>query len=192
MSPAHLGKEDQDQLLRLARQSVEHGIHHGKAIPVVPTEYNLRLTTPGAAFVTLEKRGNLRGCIGSVQAYRPLFEDVAKNAYNAAFHDPRFDAVSLIELPGLLFEISVLTEPEDMTFSSEADFKRQLNPGSDGLIISDQMHRALFLPSVWEKLPDTEVFLSHLKQKAGLPAIYWSDTIQVKRFSSFEFGDKHG
>jgi hypothetical protein len=147
------------------------------------------LTVPGAAFVTLEKQGDLRGCIGSVEAYRPLIEDVAGNAWNAAFTDPRFSPLTPAEFQLLHIEISVLTRPEDMSFDSEEDLKHQLVPGQDGLIIRDGYHRGLFLPAVWDKLPDVDSFLSHLKQKAGLPRGFWSDSISCQRFYSFEFSD---
>ncbi len=179
----------QSQLLQLARNSVNHGITHGRAISVVLSDFESELQAPGAAFVTLEKRGQLRGCIGSVEAYRPLVEDVAENAWNAAFRDPRFESVTRTELHQLHFDISVLTRPEPMQFESENDLKHQIVPREDGLILQDGYRRGLFLPAVWEKLPEVEVFLAHLKQKAGLPADHWSETIQIERFHSFEFGD---
>jgi len=185
-----LSRHEQMQLLSLARQSIQHGLDHGKALTADIPTFKPSLTAPGAAFVTLEKRGSLRGCIGSVEAYRPLVEDVAENAWNAAFRDPRFNPLNSAEFPQLDIEISVLTKPEDMSFDSEADLKQQLVPGRDGLIIRDGYHRGLFLPAVWEKLPDVDTFLSHLKQKAGLPQQYWSDSISCQRFYCFEFGEQ--
>ncbi|MEA3287396.1 MAG: AmmeMemoRadiSam system protein A [Candidatus Marinimicrobia bacterium] len=182
-------QQEQARLLQLARSSVEHGISHGGALSVTMSDYSPHLKKPGAAFVTLEKHGQLRGCIGSVEAYRPLVEDVAENAWNAAFRDPRFGSVTHSELHQLHFDISVLTKPQSMQFDSEEDLKQQIVPWEDGLILRDGYHRGLFLPAVWEKLPDIDTFLSHLKQKAGLPSGYWSDKLQIERFYSFEFGD---
>ncbi len=86
-------------------------------------------------------------------------------------------------------EISILTKAQPMQFSSEENLKQQIIAGKDGLILQDGYRRGLFLPAVWEKLPEVETFLSHLKQKAGLSANYWSETLQIERFYSFEFGD---
>ncbi|MBT4034914.1 MAG: AmmeMemoRadiSam system protein A [Candidatus Marinimicrobia bacterium] len=176
-------------LLSLARESIQHGLDHGRSISVDIQSFAADLQKPGAAFVTLEKQGDLRGCIGSVEAYRPLVEDVAENAWNAAFTDPRFSPLTSAEFQLLGIEISVLTRPKDMSFNSEEDLKQQLVPGRDGLIIREGYHRGLFLPAVWEKLPDVDSFLSHLKQKAGFPQEYWSASISCQKFFSFEFSD---
>lgn len=189
MSPSTFSRPEQKQLLTLARESIRHGLDHGSPIQVNSDDFVPGLAIPGAAFVTLEKQGDLRGCIGSVEAYRPLVEDVAENAWNAAFTDPRFSPLTSAEFQLLDIEISVLTKPEDMSFDSEEDLKHQLVPGRDGLIIRDGSQRGLFLPAVWDKLPDVDSFLSHLKKKAGLPRGYWSDSISCQRFYSFEFSD---
>ena len=133
MTEALLSPSEQDQLLQLARSSVEYGLANGRALPIDPGEFPDHLQTPGAAFVTLEKRRQLRGCIGSVKAYRSLVNDIAENAWNAAFRDPRFSPVTRAELPELHFEISILTCPRLMKFDSWDDLKRQLVPGRDGL-----------------------------------------------------------
>ncbi len=183
-------RSEQYILLSLARESIQHGLDYGRSMPVSMESFSPALQEPGAAFVTLEKQGQLRGCIGSVEAYRSLVEDVAEHAWNAAFRDPRFSPLSPTEFQQLHIEISVLSQPEAMTFDSEEDLKLQLVPGRDGLIISDGNHRSLFLPAVWDKLPDVDSFLSHLKQKAGLPGEYWSDSISCQKFYSFEFSDE--
>ncbi len=180
---------EQGQLLQLARASIQHGLKYGPAIGVNHQDFSKRLCEHGAAFVTLEKHQKLRGCIGSVEAYRPLVDDVAEHGWNAAFKDPRFSPLTPEEFDHLQIEISVLTKAEEMVFHSEQDFIRQIVPGEDGLILEDGYHRSLFLPAVWEKLPDIDSFLSHLKQKAGLRANHWSNTIQFKRFYSFEFSE---
>lgn len=189
MSDQLFNPDEQSQLLQLARSSVEHGLTHGKALTIDPSKFSLHLQESGAAFVTLEKRKQLRGCIGSVEAYRPLVADIAENAWNAAFRDPRFSPVTRLEFFQLHFEISILTRPQAMEFASEEDLKQQLVPGKDGLIIRDGYQRGLFLPAVWGKLPEIDNFFSHLKQKAGLPSDYWSETLQVERFTCFEFSD---
>jgi MEMO1 family protein len=144
------------------------------------------LAAPGAAFVTLRRHGALRGCIGSAVASRPLIVDVAQHAFNAAFRDWRFPRLDLLELEGMALSVSVLTPPTPMRFTDEADLLAQLRPDMDGLIIEDTGRRALFLPSVWEELPDPRAFLTLLKLKAGLPADYFSPRFVASRFRAIE------
>lgn len=127
------------------------------------------LQSPAATFVTLTKEGQLRGCIGSLQAHRALVEDVRHNARAAAFHDPRFPPVREEELKDLDIEVSVLTEPVQVNFDSEESLFAQIRPGIDGVVIESGFHRATFLPQVWEQLPTHNVFFRQLLAKAGLP-----------------------
>jgi len=140
------------------------------------------LTTPGAVFVTLTQRGELRGCIGSLQAFRPLDADVRANAKAAAFHDPRFPPLTAAELPGTRVEVSLLTPATPMRFASEEDAISQLRPGLDGVILECGSHRGTFLPQVWDSLPERHLFLNHLKRKAGLAPDYWAPGIQLSRY----------
>ena len=140
-----------------------------------------------ASFVTLTIDGALRGCIGMLEACRPLAEDVAANACAAALEDPRFEPLSHEEFHRLEIHISVLSAPEEVEFRSEADLLAQIRPGVDGLILQDGGRRGTFLPSVWEELPTEELFLMHLKMKAGLPPTYWSDTLRVFRYTAEYF-----
>lgn len=174
------------KLLKLAAQSIQHGLEHGKPMPVNVQGFDSDLAGTGACFVTLKQKGNLRGCIGTADAKRPLVLDVAENAFRAAFKDPRFPALKAGEMDGTDLSISVLSPQTPMTFSDEADFLDQLNPGNDGLIIEDKGHRALFLPSVWGQLPKPETFLEHLKLKAGLAKDHWSDGFRAWRFTAEE------
>ncbi len=157
------------------RRAIVFGLDTGQA-PHVVADGNVPplLAAPGAAFVTLRRGGALRGCIGSPVARRPLVVDVVEHAFNAAFRDPRFPRLGLLELAGLELSVSVLTPPEPMRFADEADLLAQLRPGVDGLIIEDAGRRSLFLPSVWEEMPDPRQFLSTLKVKAGLAAEHFS------------------
>ena len=141
-----------------------------------------QLVQPGATFVTLTQNGALRGCIGSLQAHRALDQDVCANAVSAAFRDPRFPPLTVEELPRTRVEVSLLTAPQPMTFADEADALRQLRPNVDGIIFSAGQRRSTFLPQVWEQLPEPRVFMAHLKQKAGLPADYWSPAVQLQRY----------
>lgn len=132
------------------------------------------LDEPGASFVTLTKHGSLRGCIGTLEAYRPLGRDVAGHAVGAAVRDPRFWPVTADEYPELDIEVSVLSEPESMPVADRAGLERMLRPGVDGLVLADRggRHRATFLPQVWDELPEPHDFVAHLLAKAGLPASY--------------------
>ncbi|MDO8789623.1 MAG: AmmeMemoRadiSam system protein B [Sulfuritalea sp.] len=140
------------------------------------------LALPGATFVTLTQNGQLRGCIGSLQAHRPLDQDVRANAVAAAFSDPRFPPLTLEEFSRTRVEVSLLTAPQAMTFNSEADALRQLRPNVDGIIFIAGQRRSTFLPQVWEQLPEPRTFMAHLKQKAGLPADWWSAEVQLQRY----------
>lgn len=173
-------------LLKLAGSSIEQGLSRGKPANVDVGSFPTELQANGACFVTLYKAGKLRGCIGSPEAHRPLIEDVAQNAFRAAFHDPRFPDVAVGELPDLHVSIAVLSPAVPMSFADEADFLNQLRPGVDGLIIQDGRHRALFLPSVWEQLKEPADFVTRLKLKAGMEADHWSDSFQAHRFITGE------
>ena len=128
--------------------------------------------------------GELHGCIGTLEAERSLIIDVVKNAYAAAFRDPRFAALTRSEFQHLDIHISVLSRPEPVHCTSEGDLLRQLRPGVDGLTLIEGRQRGTFLPAVWETLPGPREFLHHLKQKAGLPVDYWSDTIRFERYTA--------
>ena len=184
-----MSDEQKESLKKLALASIKCGLETGNPLSVDDyfKEIDGDVKLPdyqGAAFVTLKKNDQLRGCIGSLAAYRPLKEDVAENAFAAAFRDPRFSAVTETEIDDIELSISVLTPPEMIVFTSEQDLIAQLRPGVDGLIMTEGGNRGTFLPSVWENYPQPESFLSHLKLKAGLPAGYWSGTIKVERYET--------
>ena len=179
-------------LLEVARASIQHGLRYRQALDVNPGDYPESLRLLRATFVTLEKGGQLRGCIGALAAYQPLVQDVAAHAYAAAFEDPRFPEVRMEEFPALEVHISVLSPPEPLHFASEDELLAQLRPGEDGLILHFRHHRGTFLPSVWEHLTDPYVFLAQLKQKAGLPLDFWSPELRVERYTTEYFGDGDG
>lgn len=179
MSKCYLTRSGQRLLLDLARASIRHGVQAGRPFPIVLEEVTAELVVPRASFVTLEKKGRLRGCIGSLEAWRPLAVDVVENAFAAAFRDPRFPPVRGEEVEELEIHLSLLTVPVAMTFNSEADLLTQLRPGVDGLILSDGPCRATFLPAVWAELPTPQLFLTQLKRKAGLAADYWSPGVRI-------------
>jgi AmmeMemoRadiSam system protein A len=182
-----LSPQQRQTLLDIARRSIRHGLDRGVALPVNAADFEPPLRADRASFVTLKHHGELRGCIGHLEASLPLVEDVAENAYAAAFRDPRFPPLDDAEYDGLQLHISVLTPAAPLPCDCEDDLLRQMRPFKDGLILADGIHRGTFLPSVWEQLPDPRDFLRHLKQKAGLPESYWSPTLRVFRYETESF-----
>lgn len=172
-------------LLTLARRAIERRLTDRPQPLVIPDMPALQ--AKGACFVTLHRDGQLRGCMGSPVAWRPLTEDVTDNAARAAFSDPRFPPVGADEMFRVKLSLSLLTAPEPMRFEDESDLLSQLRPGIDGLVIEDQGCHALFLPVVWEQLPVPAAFLGHLKVKAGLSADHWSDSFQASRFTAEQY-----
>jgi AmmeMemoRadiSam system protein A len=182
MAHISLTRQQQQLLLKIAKDSIAYGLAHGKPLAIEAKDYPVELQAFRATFVTLEISGQLRGCIGMLEAVQPLVEDIAKNAFLAAFRDHRFSPVSEAEFPKLDIHISILSPSEPIVFTSEKDLIRQLRPHVDGLIMQEGGRRGTFLPSVWDSLPDPGQFLHQLKLKSGLPNHYWSDTLQVFRY----------
>ena len=151
-------------LLTIARAAIEARLFGNARTVEAPW-----LRQAGATFITLTRDGELRGCIGSLQASRPLGDDVAENAAAAAFRDPRFAPMTAEEWPAVRVEVSLLSTPKPMRFADEADLLAQIQPGEDGLIVECDARRATFLPQVWDTIPDKRQFLAHLLHKAGLP-----------------------
>jgi len=176
--------EEQGHLLTaLARAAIAREFNE----PAAPLSHPDWLDATGAVFVTLTIAGHLRGCIGSLEAHRPLGKDLAHNARAAAFSDPRFPPLSLAELPKVRVEVSVLTPATPMNFADEADALAQLRPGIDGVILECGHYRSTFLPQVWEQLPEPGIFMSHLKQKAGLSGDFWAKDVRLSRYGVEKF-----
>lgn len=178
LAPAH-----RQQLLQVADESIKKGLC-GETPAVRAADFPELLRVVRATFVTLHVEDKLRGCIGTLEARRTLVEDVASNAWSAAFRDPRFSALTWPEYERLDIHISILSLPEPMQFSSEEDLLAQLRPHVDGLIIEEGFFRGTFLPSVWEQVPEPREFLRHLKHKAGLHPDHWSSRIRVQRYTT--------
>jgi AmmeMemoRadiSam system protein A len=182
-----LAQAERQTLLDIARRSIRHGLDQGTALRLRPETFTPPLRAERACFVTLNHGGMLRGCIGHLEATLPLVEDVAENAFSAAFRDSRFPPLSEGEYHDLEIHISVLTPAEPLSFDSEIDLIGQIRPFQDGLILVEGIHRGTFLPSVWEQLPEPRDFLRHLKQKAGLPTDYWSQSLMAFRYETESF-----
>lgn len=167
-------------LLRIARASLVDALDLGEDPGPWDDPW---LREPGATFVTLRRRESLRGCVGSILAYRSLFEDVWRNARASAFHDTRFPPVGPGELAEITVEVSLLSAPEPLDCSCEAEALRRLRPGIDGVIFACEERRSTFLPQVWEQLPDPRDFLDHLRVKAGLGRGFWSSEVRLSRYT---------
>ena len=177
------------ELLAIARASIESALPNGQLAPYARAALDPGLMRRASSFVTLRNDGELRGCCGSVDAPRPLAEDVWRNAWASAFSDYRFPRLTPAEWPRIDVHISVLSSPQPMVVRDEADLLAQLRPLVDGLILELGSARATFLPAVWEQLPDAESFVRHLKVKAGWHADYWSPQIRVLRYTTESFGE---
>ena len=173
MTEDKLTTEEKQTLLRLARQALEMGVR-GQKLPALDlASMPPRLQEQGVSFVTLTTHGNLRGCIGALEPYQPLADDVREHALAAALQDYRFPNVSPEELSQIEIEISRLTLPVPLEYSTSEDLLAKLRPGIDGVLLRDGVRRATFLPQVWEKIPDPAEFLDNLCYKMGVSPELW-------------------
>lgn len=166
-------------LLAIARATISSAL----GIPLHADDSAPWLQEEGATFVTLTKHGQLRGCIGSLEARRSLLEDVKANALAAAFRDSRFPPLSADELEDIEIEVSLLSPLTPIAHSSEQDALAQLRPFIDGIVFEHGRYRGTFLPQVWEQLPEPAEFMAHLKYKAGLPTAFWADDVKIYRYT---------
>ncbi len=173
MSDENLSEEERRTLLKIARSALTGAVSGHPIGKPDPKQYQGRLAEKGATFVTLTKNGNLRGCIGTLAAYQSLVEDVYDHAIAAGLQDYRFKPVTADELPQIKFEISRLTEPQRLDYSSPQELLEKLRPGVDGVVLSYGAYRATFLPQVWESLPKPQLFLEQLSMKMGLAPDAW-------------------
>lgn len=171
-------------LVAEARDSLRETLGHARS--AAPPKRDERdapwLAAPGASFITLRAGDRLRGCVGSVEATRPLVDDVRQNAVAAALHDRRFPPVEPDELDAIEIEVSLLTEPEPVPGTTEDEILAALRPGIDGVILEWGERRATFLPQVWDSLPDPRDFLARLKQKADLDPDFWHPDLRFSRY----------
>jgi AmmeMemoRadiSam system protein A len=171
--------EQSKVLLPIARAAIARALNvYAEANEAAPW-----LAEKGACFVTLTQYGELRGCIGTLQAYRSLLDDVKSNAVSAALRDPRFNPLSAKELDITTIEISLLSQTQEIIFKNEADALAQLRPGVDGVVFEYGSYRSTFLPQVWEQLPQINQFMAQLKRKAGLAENFWAEGIKLSRYT---------
>jgi len=165
--------EEQQTLLRMAREALECGVSGKKLSPLEEKSLSHHLREQGASFVTLTIHGQLRGCIGALEARQPLATDVREHAIAAALEDPRFPPVREDELSRIQIEVSRLTRPMSLEYKNAADLLSKLRPHVDGVILRDGGRRATFLPQVWEKIPDPAEFMDNLCYKMGVSDNTW-------------------
>lgn len=179
---------EKQTLLQIAREAIENAVKGRKPTPLDLRSFPQPLRENGASFVTLTIRNNLRGCIGALEAYQPLAEDVREHAVSAAMEDPRFPPVNEAELSRIHIEVSRLTPPHELEYSDSDDLLKRLRPHIDGVILKHSYRKATFLPQVWEKIPDPVEFLEQLCYKMGERGNLWRDTkLQVFTYQVEEF-----
>ncbi len=183
-----LSQVEKQTLLHIAREAIENAVR-GKPQPSLKKDsHKSVLNEDGASFVTLTINGELRGCIGALEAYQPLAEDVREHAIAAALQDPRFPPISEAELSRIQIEVSYLTQPQELQYSDSEDLLAKLRPHVDGVILKHGLRRATFLPQVWEKIPDPQEFLSQLCYKMGeRPNLWRQAKLQVYIYQVEEF-----
>lgn len=164
---------EKQQLLRIARRAITAAANREQPPEIQLETLPPALRKPAACFVTLHIAGALRGCTGNLLPQRPLAEEVSRTAVQTAFEDPRFPPVTPEEVGLLDIEISVLSEPKPLEYTSPSDLVAKLRPGIDGVILRQGLRRATFLPQVWERVPEPHCFLEMLCQKMGLPPDAW-------------------
>lgn len=166
----------------IARDAISNAVNVARASAVFDKNASW-LIEWGASFVTLTQDGELRGCIGTVQAHQPLLADIKHNAVCAALNDPRFPPLGRDELAAVRIEVSLLSTPQPFHFTDEPDALAQLSPGVDGIVFEYGHHRSTFLPQVWEELAHPKQFLAALKLKAGLPGDFWAEDVKLSRYT---------
>lgn len=174
-----MNSEHGNILLPIARAEITRALN----VPCAADETAPWLAEHGACFVTLTQFGELRGCIGSLQAHRPLLADLKSNAVSAALRDPRFTPLTVEELDVTTVEVSLLSESQEMLVRGEADALAQMRPGVDGIIFEYGRYRSTFLPQVWENLAQPRDFLAMLRRKAGLPDDFWAEGVKLSRYT---------
>lgn len=189
---ARVGPAEADLLLDIAETAIVDGLLGRRPAAPPVTVLPPALREPSGVFVTLTVRGELNGCIGAIEGIEPLAHGAARHAWSAAFADPRLPQLRAADYEQLTIEISVLSPLAPITADSRTDLLARLRPHTDGLLISTGTRQGVFLPAVWEQLPDPEVFLDQLQRKAGLPPGRWPPGMRAFRFTAEHFARRAG
>lgn len=184
---SHEKNEQGKILLQIARAAISHALHVPFSAAVAVDKDATWLSQPGATFVTLTYRGQLRGCVGSLLACESLIDDVSSNAISAALRDRRFPPLTEEELDEISVEVSLLSELQPLDSLNEQDAITKLRPGIDGIIFEYGPYRSTFLPQVWKSLPQPQFFLRELKAKAGLSEDFWADNVKLSRYTVYKW-----
>lgn len=185
-----LSPDDRKRLLELAREAMTDAVTGKRKKDIDISSISDPLRQIGASFVTLTIEGDLRGCIGTLEAYQPLYRDVQDHAIQSALEDYRFPPVTAEEIPLISIEISRLTSPVPLPYKKPEELPGLLKPHVDGVILKDGFHRATFLPQVWQQLPEPPIFLSHLCQKMGAAPDLWKrKVLEVSIYHVEEFSE---
>jgi AmmeMemoRadiSam system protein A len=188
MPQQHLTDDERTYLLTLARKSIENYLNHTSLPTILKSALSKNLREQGASFITLTYKGYLRGCVGALDPYQSLAEDVREHAIAAAFQDFRFPPVQANEMKDISIEISYLTQPKLLCYDNSDDLLQKIRPEIDGVVIQDGVRRATFLPQVWEKIPDPAEFLDQLCMKMGASSDLWrKKKLLVKTYQVEEF-----
>jgi hypothetical protein len=185
-----LGELEKRYLLRIAREALRAAVEGAPLADLDPSEWTPRLAQPGSSFVSITLQGDLRGCLGTIWPRNPLAEDVRAHAAAVSSRDLRFPPVTRDEVAAIRIELSVLTPPQLMLYSSSEELLLRLSPGRDGVVLRMGAHQATFLPKVWERVPEQSRFLSMLSQKAGLPEDVWCRApLEIWTYRAEDFGE---
>ncbi|MFW5966520.1 MAG: AmmeMemoRadiSam system protein A [Persicimonas sp.] len=186
---SQLDPRERRRALALAHRSIRHGLERGRPPRLTEESRRGTLAEERASFVSVRVDGKLNGCIGSLEASRPLADDVVDNAFKAAFRDPRFAPLNSSQLEETRLEISVLSPLRRIEIEGEEELVEHLRPGVDGLVLVREGRRGTLLPSVWDKCPEPARFVALVKKKAGLPVDRWDERIEAYRYTVESFDD---
>jgi len=178
-------------LLELARESIKYFLNTGKRLEIPKEKVPENFQKEGAVFVTLTFAGKLRGCIGHLKPFQPIYQDVIHNSINSAFFDPRFLPLSEEEFKKIKIEISILSQLKKLEYENSENLLDFLRKQKPGLVIKRGSREATFLPQVWEELKNPEQFLNHLCFKAGFPADEWrKGNLEIFYYNCLVVSDK--
>ncbi len=183
-----LSTQEKRLLLQVAHDSILHGLRYAGQLPVKLERFPPALQEKRGSFVSLFINQRMRGCIGSLKASQPLAANVAENAYNAAFRDPRYAPLSPLEAQRVDIHVAVLGDLHPIEFEDEESLLNQMESGT-GIVFNAGPRRSTFLPSVWKQFASPTEFLRQLKQAAGLPRNYWGDDVSVQYYRIEEFNE---
>ncbi len=182
-----LSQSIKQTLLEIAWHSIKNGYQTGHPYCVNLRHYPVELAIPRATFVTLKKNHILRGSYGSLEAIFPLAEDIAENAFAAAYQDPMLPPLRKNELNNIDIYISILSTPQLIVYQTQQELLDQIQPFKDGIILEHKDERATLLPMFWINFPNKHQFIRQLKHKSGLSPDNFSKQLTFYRYTTLLF-----